>query len=144
MQLNNWNYCTLHSLAGSKYTILFWISISKHVPWIIDTDISMLMNTQHMVASNDYRFTPVGGRVCKETDPAATIGWSSSLHAIQVEVRCSCLHSLTFSTRDCIRSALHSLKKSLPIWLRSFVFFVHGGWYLFEIWYNKLSLQPRL
>lgn len=28
----------------------------------------MLMSTQHMVSSNDYRFTPVGGRVCKETD----------------------------------------------------------------------------
>lgn len=28
----------------------------------------MLMNTQHMVESTDYRFTPVGGRVCKETD----------------------------------------------------------------------------
>lgn len=28
----------------------------------------MLMSTQHMVNSNDYRFTPVGGRVCKETD----------------------------------------------------------------------------
>lgn len=28
------------------------------------------MNTQHMVESNAYGFTPVGGRVCKETDPA--------------------------------------------------------------------------
>lgn len=26
------------------------------------------MNTQHMVACADYGFTPVGGRVCKETD----------------------------------------------------------------------------
>lgn len=28
----------------------------------------MLMNAQHMADSNDYGFTPVGGRVCKETD----------------------------------------------------------------------------
>lgn len=28
----------------------------------------MLMSTQHMVSSNDYECTPVGGRVCKETD----------------------------------------------------------------------------
>lgn len=28
----------------------------------------MLMSTQHMVSSNDYGCTPVGGRVCKETD----------------------------------------------------------------------------
>lgn len=28
----------------------------------------MLICTQHMVNSNDYGFTPVGGRVCKETD----------------------------------------------------------------------------
>lgn len=30
----------------------------------------MLMNTQHMVEFTVYEFTPVGGRVCKETDPA--------------------------------------------------------------------------
>lgn len=28
----------------------------------------MLMTTQHMVSSNDYGCTPVGGRVGKETD----------------------------------------------------------------------------
>lgn len=30
----------------------------------------MLMNTQHMVTFTAYEFTPVGGRVYKETDPA--------------------------------------------------------------------------
>lgn len=35
----------------------------------------MLMNTRHMVEFTAYEFTPVGGRVYKDTDPAVKVPW---------------------------------------------------------------------
>lgn len=57
------------------------------------------MNTQHMVDSNDYGFTPVGGRVCKETD----LGVMKATISLRSEPLTSCntrksyMFSLTFT-----------------------------------------------
>lgn len=72
----------------------------------------MLMNTQHMVDSADYGFTPVGGRVCKETDgvprAAAEPGIEALGSCVTGKVRCSCSHSLTFTTKGYVTTAQHN------------------------------------
>lgn len=71
------------------------------------------MNTQHMVDSADYGFTPVGGRVCKETDggvprAAAEPGIEALGSCVTGKVRCSCSHSLTFTTKGYVTTAQHN------------------------------------
>lgn len=71
------------------------------------------MNTPHMVDSADYGFTPVGGRVCKETDggvprAAAEPGIEALGSCVTGKVRCSCSPSLTFTTKGYVTTAQHN------------------------------------
>lgn len=96
----------------------------------------MLMSTQHMVSSNDYGFTPVGGRLCKETDLSAlkaTIQLEMEpLHSCNTrkKVPYSCSHPLTFTTKGYSSSTareradihLPLQQWSLPLQLRCWTF----------------------
>lgn len=66
-----------------------------------------------MVDSADYGFTPVGGRVCKETDggvprAAAEPGIEALGSCVTGKVRCPCSHSLTFTTKGYATAAQHN------------------------------------
>lgn len=103
------------------------------------------MNTQHMVDSADYGFTPVGGRVCKETDggvlrAAVEPGIEALGSCVTGKVRCSCSHSLTFTTKGYVTTAQHNTtplrrntKSTASQHLREFVEF--SSWSVRNPWF---------
>lgn len=63
------------------------------------------MNTQHMVEFTAYKFTPVGGRVCKERDPAVKV--SSKDRREKKSLTFLLTLTLTFTSKGYIITALH-------------------------------------